>query len=327
MIWESFSRPRGKVAARIFLITLAMISLLFHPQRTCAAGGETGSADASRGEVSITVMSFNVLCSFCPEFGKGPADPWKKRLKYFAGIFQRHHPDLIGLQELSSAAEVRQVLRLNPDYEALYYTEAGGVPRQAYPDACILYLRERFEVIARGAFWLSETPDKPWSRGWASDMQFPRVVAWAHLKDRSSGRELYFATTHFDPNAPNQEKSAPIAIERMAAWAEAMPVIFVGDFNSSPETAAYRALTGEQNGLAFRFQNAYDAAQKREVDTNQTPPPESRAAHAMIDHIFLAGKAKFRVPLWVVDMHVYGQSRNYPSDHRAIVAHILIIQT
>jgi endonuclease/exonuclease/phosphatase family metal-dependent hydrolase len=283
----------------------------------CGESTDNGAAP-SASPPALAVMSFNVLCSFCDLRN---FDPWSERLVDFGDIVARHDPDLIGLQELSpppinNGMEVEQILAHAPGRTAISFTSAPG----AYPDATILYRTTRFNVLDHGSYWLSPTPDVPMSIGFAKT-QLPRLVVWARLADNAAGgRELYFATTHFDNNSPSQEKSAPLLQERTAPFAANQPVIVVGDFNSRPDSTAYRILTTDAS-RGFVFQNAFDLTPLRVV-TNQTPPP-AYDVNDRIDHIFLAGSGiTWSVRDWVVDLTVYGAKQRYPSDHFPVVAEV-----
>lgn len=263
----------------------------------------------------LTVMTFNVLCSIC---GAADYDPWDQRLGYFGDIFARHAPDLIGIQELTPiAGEVDAVLAQAPGHAAIYYAPEDRPP---YPDAAILYRRDRFSVLEHGEYWLSPTPDQPSSIGF-SEPQLPRLLVWARLRDEAAGRELYVASTHFDNNSPSQELSAPLVLERTAPYVEQGPVIVVGDFNSKPASDAYQTLTTDSSH-GFVLTNAFDLAADWRVVSNQTPAPDYDVSQR-IDHVFLAGDGiTWSVEDWAADLSVYGDHQRYPSDHRPIVARV-----
>ena len=289
-------RKLGVVAAGIALLA--------------GCGDDGGGASTSP---PLTVMAFNVLCSFCNvrEF-----DPWEERLAYFGDIFARHDADLIGVQELTPLNdEVGDIAALLPGFGVIYYDPAEGT---SYPDAAIFYRLERFTVVESGEYWLSPTPEVPLSIGFAR-IQFPRLVVWARLRDRADGdRQLFFATTHFDNNAPSQELSAPLLQERTALFARELPVIVVGDFNSRPNSTAYGLLT-EDPAAEVTFENAFDLAGCR-LETNRVPAPDYDLGDR-IDHIFLAGDGvTWSARDWVVDLTSYGANDRYPSDHFPVVA-------
>lgn len=274
--------------------------------------GGCGDDDGSPApSAPLRVMTYNVLCSFCNprEF-----DPWTERLAYFQDIFTRHDPDLIGVQELTPLNnEIDDILAHAPGYVGLYF---GTTPQTLYPDAMILYRESRFTVLDRGSYWLSPTPDEPFTTGF-SPPQFPRLVVWALLHDSQRDHDLYFATTHFDNNSPSQQLSAPLVKERTLPFVGDTPVIVVGDFNSRPDSVAYHALTDDSGG--FAFENAFDLTSWRIV-TNQTPAPEYEVGDR-IDHIFLAGEGvSWTASDWLADLTVYGANDRYPSDHFPVFA-------
>jgi len=298
---------------RIFFIGLTIVF----------AGSTLHCGPEAKNEVSVTarVMTYNVLCSFCDD----AYDPWEERLLAFKDIFERHDPDLIGLQELTFPEEVTQLLALKNGYAAVFFVgeEAGPLGLVEYPDATIFYRTARFELLEQGFYWLSPTPDVAWSSGFADGLQFPRIVAWARFLEITSQRQLFFATTHFDNNPPSQDKSAPLLLERTEPFDSRMPIIISGDFNSQPYDPAYKILVEGVSGQGFHLVNAFDLAAEWSIDTNQVPAPDYDVA-GRIDHLFVAGQAiEWVCPDWTVDMHVYGQNQMYPSDHLAITSELV----
>jgi len=275
--------------------------------------GDDSSAPADKTD-EITVMTYNILCIFCDK----NYDPWEDRITYFADMFERHQPDLVGTQEFFQGKEIPQVLELAPQYSALYYIDDGEGYMEDYPDAAILYRHDRFEVLEEGYYWLGDTPDEPWTGGWA-ERQFWRLVGWAHFKQKSNGREFVFVNTHFDNNTPNQANSAPLLLNRTAPWAENLPVIVSGDFNSDMDSEAYVTLTTGIDGAGFSLTNAFDVATEWHIDHNQSSEPAYNV-DGRIDHIFYAGPGAWECTSWAVDMWIYGPNDMYPSDHWPIVA-------
>jgi endonuclease/exonuclease/phosphatase family metal-dependent hydrolase len=282
--------------------------------------GASCGGSAPQGPVTLKVVSFNLMCSFC---GSADFDPWADRLVAFKDIFARHAPDLVGTQELFAPAEVAQIAAALPgEFGSLYFHDPEGKGVIDYPDAAIFYRKSLFEVQESGLYWLSRTPDVAWSGGWA-DTQFWRIVYWARLRHTPSGRVLYFATTHFDNNKPNQDMSAPLALGRSAPLAANTPFLLVGDFNSEPGTTAYATLTKGVDGAGFAFTDGYAIAGEHVVLHNQATAPSYDPAQR-IDHVFLAGPAKWSVPRWFVDLYKYGANNRYPSDHFAVSAELVL---
>jgi endonuclease/exonuclease/phosphatase family metal-dependent hydrolase len=303
---------------------------------SCETPQEAAPAASGPNPERLRVMTYNVMCSFCtfqdhPEW----VHAWESRLPWLRDVITRHEPDLIGLQELQALtvpagepSEIEQLTLPQDLYGAVWYRKQPQDPIQAdYPDAAVLYRKDRFTKLDEGFFWLGPTPDQGYGAGFANKATFPRLVAWALLHDTAGARDLYVASTHFDNNSPNQELSAPLVLERLGPLAAQHPVVFVGDFNSKPDSLAYAILaTGKgaqpgQPGQGFHFQNAFDLATKWAAVTNGDQPatydPQQR-----IDHFWLAG-APFQVAAWTVDLWTYGTPAQAPSDHDAMVTDLV----
>ncbi len=270
--------------------------------------------------LSLVVMSYNVLCWFCDS----SYDPWEDRLAYFKDIFTRHDPDIIGTQELFNTKDTEELLGQLPGYEVLYLIDPDSPEiLKEYPDAAIFYKSERFEVVENGFYWLSETPDEPWSGGWNEGGGFWRLVAWAHFRQISDGREFYFASTHFDNNTPNQEKSAPLFLDRISQFTPEIPAIVLGDFNSRPDSIAYDILDNGVDGEGFNLTNLFDIADEWSIDSNQNSVQDFDTENR-IDHIWVGGDYEYSSDWWKVDMWLYGDSQLMPSDHYPIVAEVSV---
>lgn len=285
--------------------------------------------DTGLGPTGLRVMTFNVMCSFCMD---KVHEPWTARIPYLRDVIARHDPDLIGLQELFNAEpgndDVESLFGPEHLWGAVYYHhKPGDLLEKDYTDATVMYRKARFELKDQGFFWLSPEPDTAFSNGFAPKGSFPRLVAWARLHDKKAKRDLYFATTHFDNNAPSQEKSAPLSLQRLGPLAKQAPLIFIGDFNSKPPTKAYGILTtGEDKadgsgkvagGLVL--QDAFVLAPPPwQIEAGTQKPPAYDPAQR-IDHVFVGGGA-WKSLRWVVDLTVYGPPQWHPSDHDAIVA-------
>lgn len=280
------------------------------------SAGDTQAVDPKR----IKVLNYNVMCSFCKnEDHSDWVHDWKTRVPWLSDVIQRYDPDLIGLQELSaigvpagSPDEASQLLG-TATWDVYYYrTKPGDAFEFDYPDAILAWRKSRFELLDKGEFWLSPTPDTAYSIGFAKGMQFPRLVVWARLRDKASGRELGFANTHFDNNTPSQDLSAPLSLQRLAPLAAKVPLIFCGDFNSTPSSSAFATLTGGEPKLL----DSYALAAQRSQVSNVTPTPEWKEP-ARIDHVFVT--APLQVETWAIDLWRYGEKSQAPSDHPGAV--------
>ncbi len=258
------------------------------------------------------MVSFNLMCSVC---GAG-YDTWEERLVYFGDMFATIDADLIGLQEIVFPDEVNQVLAELPGYAAHFYN-GDGKDFFPYPDATVLYKTSRFDLLDSGFYWLSPTPDIPWSMGYSDGQTLPRLVAWVKLYDKRYYQNIYFATTHYDSTHPHQENSVPLFLEKAEQWSMDGRVILTGDFNTEPRDPAYNMLTNGIDGEGYHLHDAFAVVGNdwnRDFNTETCPAydPMNR-----IDHIFTGG-GDWETKFWWVDLRKFGPNTYYPSDHRLI---------
>ncbi len=295
---------------------------------------DDGAADTAHDatqepHTELRVATYNVLCSFCvfPDY-----DPWDARVPFLQQQIAELDADLLGLQELFWAQddkdEVTLLMAKHPVYATHYYVSPEGEgPLPAYPDATIYYRKARFELLGKGFYWLSPTPEVPFSSGFAKKGSLSRLVAWVHLKDLwRPGREVLFANTHVDNNSPSQELSAPLIVARTEAEAglQANPkrdVIVVGDFNSKPDSPAFAGFTAPRPG-GFRLVDTFSLVDQPK--RLQAKPEPSWSPQIRIDHIFvglpgaptqLTAPAKPVARDWTVDLRRFGDHDRFPSDH------------
>ena len=172
----------------------------------------------------ISIMSFNIRYD-TPDDGE---HQWSNRKEACVQMLEEIKPAVFGIQE----GLQHQVNYLDEELVGYDYIGVGrddGHFRGEY--AAIFYLKDRFEVIKNGNFWLSETPDTP-SLGW--DANNIRIVSWVQLKDHDHGKEIFIFNTHFDhKGAEARKESAKLLIDRINyLTGEDAPVFVTGDFNA-----------------------------------------------------------------------------------------------
>jgi len=186
-------------------------------------------------------MTFNVRMDSLAD----GMNAWAARRDMVAATILFFDADFIGLQE-PFANQVLDLAARLPDYAwAGVGREDGKAGGEFNP---IFFKRARFRELARGVFWLSETPEKPGLKGW--DAACPRLVTWLRLRDRASGVEVFVFNTHFDHMGETaRRRSAGLLRARTAELAGRLPVVVTGDFNCVAADEPYRILTAEGEGI------------------------------------------------------------------------------
>ena len=210
------------------LLALSFVALVF----TCTCLAE---APAQTPGETLRVMSFNVRNSGAKD---GP-DAWKFRKARFADTVHTFGPDLLGTQEVL-ADQFDDLHAMFPEFTALGVARDDGARKGEW--SAILYRTDRFEQLAVGNFWLSETPDTVGSRSW--DAACVRICTWARLRDKKTGVAFLIANPHFDHRSElARVRSAELMSERLPQLSQGGPVIITGDFNCTEDDAAYASFT------------------------------------------------------------------------------------
>jgi endonuclease/exonuclease/phosphatase family metal-dependent hydrolase len=169
------------------------------------------------------------------------ANAWSRRLPIIAQIIRFHDFDLFGAQELLSH-QVDGVKSSLPGYDVIGVGRDDGLTKGEYSP--IFFKTERYKLLQKGTFWLSETPDKP-SKGW--DAALPRICSWGKFEDKKTNKKFFVFNTHFDHKGEVARlNSAKLILQQIAKISDGTPIVLMGDFNFDQHHAGYMALqTGE----------------------------------------------------------------------------------
>jgi endonuclease/exonuclease/phosphatase family metal-dependent hydrolase len=178
---------------------------------------------------------------------------WDKRRDLVVERVRAFDADLLGTQEGLDSMETYLRQQLG-DYT---FRGVGRDDGKQRGEMCgVFFKTARFELLDGGYFWLSKTPEKPGSRGWAE--VYPRMVTWVKLRPRAGGAPFYWFNTHFDAYSPwAREQSSKLLRDRIAHIAGAMPCIVTGDFNTGPGSTPYRTLLAPQPTAASSLHDVF----------------------------------------------------------------------
>lgn len=212
----------------------------------------------------LRVMSFNIRY--------GTADDgenhWDHRKDFLVKTVRTFAPDLLGTQE---------TLAFQRDFLASQLSEYGqlGVGRDDGREQgemmALFYKRDRFEKLAGGHFWLSETPDTIGSKSW--DSSLPRMVTWVKLRDLAdeSAPPLVFFNTHFDHQGKTARlESARLVRRRVVELADGCSVVVTGDFNTGEGSPPYQALFGPDGDRPAPILDTYRTVHPKRADNEGT---------------------------------------------------------
>ena len=226
---------------------------------------------------TLTVASYNLRNANGSDSARG--NGWGQRYPVIAQIVQYHDFDIFGTQEcfLHQLKDMKKAL---PGYD---YIGVGDDGKEKGEHSAIFYRTDKFDIIEKGDFWLSETPDVP-SKGW--DAVLPRICSWGHFKCKDTGFEFLFFNLHMDHvGVRAREESAKLVVAKIREMCGPREfVILTGDFNVDQNNPIYTTFTA--SGV---LADSYETAARRYAPNgtfnnfNPTLKTDSR-----IDHIFVS---------------------------------------
>jgi len=235
---------------------------------TPAASAEAVAAPArSAGEqLRLTVMTYNILGGLAPSnwYPMIPArelDPLV-RAPLIADKISSAAPDLVGLQEYPVGSATAQ--RIEAALSDYHWLPGPG-------EHAIAVKAERFDVLSNGAQKIS-------TRGTLGSV-FDRYADWVQLRERVSGRIVWFVNVHSHPwqtKAYAKVRSAAITeliglISRLdPGYRE--PLVLAGDFNAN---SAERRPVFSDHLTKLRAAGLVDAATVARIDDSDVPGAES----------------------------------------------------
>lgn len=212
----------------------------------CSANNEyTVSLDTKPGD--FTVVSFNV------------AAPWgsltdntlsSSRVKRFASYMNAVKPDLIGTQEMNSAW-LEKLGDLMGDYDSYGVARGGDENEKKSEMNAVFWLKDRYECVTKGTFWLSETPDEESKYEGAG---CNRICTYVMLKDKTKEDEyVLFLNTHLDNASEEARKfGAQVIVKKLQEINRLSSLydyktVLTGDFNDYLDSAGCQVFAQEFN--------------------------------------------------------------------------------
>jgi len=252
----------------------------------------------------IRVASYNLRM----DTPKDSLNAWPHRKDNVKALIQYHDFDVIGTQE-GFKHQLDGLLEM-PGFD---YTGGGRDDgKDAGEHSAIVFKKDRFKVLDKGDFWLSETPEKP-GLGWDAKC-CNRICSWVKFEDNSSKKQFYVFNVHFDhQGVVARQESGKLMEKKIREIAKDAPVICTGDFNSRPETEQIK-------GLSTFLNDAYVVTKMPPygpVGTSNgfrfTAPMKNR-----IDYIFVSDHLEVLKYAALTD----AKDQRYPSDHLPVVAEV-----
>lgn len=189
----------------------------------------------NKPEVSIKYISYNIRNSRANDGDNA----WDVRKPATKEMLEREQPDIFGLQE----AYIEQLQYIDKNFSQYSRIGVGRDDGKEEGEFMAVYYRnDKFKLLKNGDFWLSETPDEC-SMGW--DAACRRIVTWAKLKDKETGKVFYAFNTHLDHVGEVAREQSILLITKKIdeiVKKDKAPVFLSGDFNSNVSSSIFDPL-------------------------------------------------------------------------------------
>lgn len=279
---------------------------------------------------TYTVMTYNIRY-------KNPGDgedKWSNRLHGLVKQVRKNNPDVIGFQEVL----LKQMQDFNwflHDYARVGVGRDNGKRKGEYSP--IFYKKDKFTLVDKGWFWLSETPAKP-SKGW--DAACKRICTWAVLRDTVTKQEFAVFNTHLDHKGKEARRNGLALISDSIAAVCArhithdstgklvfLPVITTGDFNFNP--------TDENYSRFAVLPGSIDLPEGRPRQDSYTLAAKPLGTLGTANAFRLDGEYTNRIDyIWVTDFRVDSYqvlndklpNGHWPSDHFPVLVKLTLVK-
>jgi endonuclease/exonuclease/phosphatase family metal-dependent hydrolase len=253
----------------------------------------------------INVATYNLRYDH-PEDGP---NAWPARKDMVKALIRYHEFDIVGTQE-GLANQIADLAQMD---EFDYVGVGRDDGKDAGEHSAIFFRKNRFTLLDKGDFWLSETPDRP-SFGWDARC-CRRLASWARLRDRTSSRVLVVFSVHFDHEGELARRaSAELMLRKIAEIARGAPAICVGDFNSTPDTVQIQAMSRAMRDARLTSKAPPYGPAATFNDFHLDRAPTERIDYVFVDRHF--DVLKYAALSDTLD-------QRYPSDHFPVVARVV----
>lgn len=253
----------------------------------------------------MRIMSFNIRCTNVGD------DTWEDRIGIVSQTMLESGADSIGVQE--ATPEWMKALEENIGNKYAHVGVGRDDGKSEGEHSAIFYLKEKYNALDSGTFWLSETPDKP-SYGW--DAVCRRVCTWVLLENKSNGVKYVHINTHFDHIGVAARRNSVDMIVKKAAEFTDIPVVFTADMN---------VVQGSENYNQFVNSGVLADTKFAAPDTmsyctyHDTHPEQNK--DEVIDYVMINSKFKALTYKVLTD----GIDGRFVSDHYPIYADLDIL--
>lgn len=293
-------KKAGKIVLGILVSVVAVACIIFFKDypRYRKLQSEI-KVEESREDGALRVMSFNIRCFTPLDLGE---KNWFYRANYVAQCIEEQAPDVIGFQEVTST-QYKYLCETMIGYDSVITYRDKAINSEGCP---VFYRTDRYELIDKNSFWLSETPEEM-SKDWGAACY--RICSYVVLKDKATEKEFALFNAHLDHVSDEARiNGIQVVLDKIREFGS-VPAILMGDLNAEEYTETYQSAI-----------KSFDDAKYQTEDTMTSCTFQSwgeKLNNDCIDYIMIS-PGDFNVDAYRVVRDTYDGV--YASDHFALWA-------
>lgn len=291
----------GIVAGFLSVVLAALVVINFYLPRYWLRAEKFDVTNVRTVPGQMSVMSYNVRCWTFLDLGK---KSWPYRANLVVENIVAAAPGIIGLQEVTPG-QYRYFNKVLVGYDSVIEYRDNSVFREACP---IYYNAALYNLVDKGSFWLSETPEVM-SKDWRAAHY--RICSYVILQDVGTDTKFVVFNTHLDHVSDEARvKGIGVVLDKIAEFG-GLPAILMGDLNAEDTSPTYAMATENFIDAQVTASDSMDSATYQNWGAELDSP--------RIDYIMLSPQGFDVVRYFVMDTTHDGV---YPSDHFPICAHL-----
>lgn len=282
------------------VIVLAGNTFLFYPYYN--SNKEVAEIKVeSNGQIKM--MSYNLRCISPTDWGK---KAWFYRADLVIDDIENEKPGIIGFQE-STKWHYKYLVDTLKGYDSVIQYRDEAFNSEGCP---IFYNTALYELVDKGSFWLSETPEVM-SKSWGA--QYNRVCSYVILTDKASGEDFVVFNTHLSHVSDEARiNGIGVVLDKISEFGS-LPAVIMGDFNALEGSVTY-------NNVTENFIDAQKVAEKTS-DSHTYQNWGNPEKFQRIDY-FMVSKTGFKINSYNVLSGIHDGV--YSSDHCPITLEVEI---
>lgn len=256
---------------------------------------------------SYTIATYNLRFDNPRDTG----NLWRDRAPVVAALIRFHDFDVFGTQE-GLKNQLDDINTALPQYSHYGLGRDDGQDKGEH--SAIFFKKDKFRLLNKGDFWLSDTPEKP-GPGW--DARLNRICSWVYLQDIKSKKKFYFFNVHYDHQGIKaRQESSKLILQKIKTIAGNEPALLTGDFNGDHDSEWYQ-LIAQSGSMKDTYK---EAAHPYANNGSFNGFGATVQNNGIIDHIFIS--KQFGVTGWGVLTDSY--HGKYPSDHFPVITKVTL---